>query len=112
MLKLESRPYNAPLTLRADSLSFPGEDDEGIALVIKDYSYDNKTWKNLSQEGKLTLPAGKTVYLRLTSANGNQDMTSGKSLYGDYVIYENLPCFFRIEIGGEGSTTHNNEFIH
>ena len=112
VVKLESVPYNAALTLRADSLCFPGEEDEGIALVIKGYSYDNKTWKILSQEGKLILPAGKTVYLRLTSVNGNQDMTSGKSLYGDYVIYENLPCFFGIEIGGEGSATHNNEFIH
>ena len=112
VVKLASLPYNADLILRAGSLFFPEEEEEEIGLVIKGYSYDNKTWKNLSEEGKITLQAGKTVYLRLISGNGNQDMTLVNSLKGDVVTYDNLPCFFGIAIGGEGSTTHNDEFIH
>ena len=112
VLKLDSALYNADLTLGAESLYFRGEEEEEVGLTIKGYSFDNKAWKNISEDGKITLQGGKAVYLKMTSSNGGADMTKVLSLYGDNVIYDRLPCFFGLAIGGEGDTTHNDEFIH
>ena len=112
VLKLESVSWNADLILKSDSLSVPAGEDDAIPVVIKEYSTDNKSWRVLSKRSKITLKDGTSIYLRLRPKTKTLSMKKVRSVIGENVTYDNLPCIFGLTVGGNGSAVHNDEYIH
>lgn len=125
VLKLTSHKYNGLLQLPYSNLSFVPEEkdsDNDNELYLEDWEYpvviivatskDNSNWMDVVDNKKVVLAGGDSIYLKFKKYIVDVDFTKQGYFASDYVIYNDLPSFFTLTIGGEGGASMNAEMIH
>lgn len=122
VVRLTSAKYNSFLVIGYSSLNLSGDynldmnapDEESLDPVgiITAYSSNNTNWTSVSAGGSVTANPGSDIYLKIRAANNNTDLSKATGLTSEDVTYNQLPCYFYVQFGGDGGTTINSEMVH
>jgi hypothetical protein len=120
VMKIDSRLYNGDMEFSGSTLELqgPAEDESndsdsnciGVIRAVS-YSKDGKSWTSMTEQDKVMLTGGKSIYLTFERVSG-ADLTSGDTIGSDYMRYNYLASFWYISIGGSGKAWYNMENIH